>query len=309
VCAIAASHFQRVKANGGGGGQKHRLSSPNTIVFWAIVRVFFQVSQLAAAVELASMSEDVPRRRNGLYPPYAPAQIVAGIAMLASIVQFAAVVAPLLQPHAIAPVTLLFCWTVGMVLHAALTTMLVDPIDLRLCRHLQQHERQGAAAHINGGSHSAPPLTTSTTALYYRNPMYRPPLDSTGKRPTLLDRLYHRANAYRQSLPLPMANEVTNTVNNQSSSQPPSPTHSTKHCWICDVTVATQSMHCKFCNKCVANFDHHCMCTYVGTCVPVRARDTRALLGTNPLTLSFIVYCVAYACVSGGGGCNVAPPF
>jgi hypothetical protein len=208
------------------------------------------------------MSEHVPRRRNGLYPPYAPAQIVAGIAMMASIVQFAAVVAPLLQPRAIAPVTLLFAWTVGMVWHAALTTMLVDPIDLRLCRHLQQHEQQSAVVtHMNGdapsGSHSVP-HTTSSNTLYYRNPMYRPPLDSTGKRPTLLDRLYHRANAYRQSLPLPMANENTPSIDQS----PTPPTHSTKHCWICDVTVATHSMHCKFCNKCVANFDHHCMCTY-----------------------------------------------
>jgi DHHC palmitoyltransferase len=217
-----------------------------------------------------SRAQCFPRRRNGLYPPYAPAQIVAGIAMMASIVQFAAVVAPLLQPYAIAPVTLLFGWTVGMVWHFALSTMLLDPIDLRLCRHLQQqHERQQrqSVLHMNG-SHSTmpqPPSTTSSsTTLYYRNPMYRPPLDSTtNKRPTLLDRLYHRANAYRQSLPLPMANEAAaNTPSNNGSCTDQSPpTHSTKHCWICDVTVATHSMHCKFCNKCVANFDHHCMCT------------------------------------------------
>ena len=43
------------------------------------------------------------------------------------------------------------------------------------------------------------------------------------------------------------------------------PNESTKHCWICDVTVAEQSMHCKFCNKCVHHFDHHCMCKLYST--------------------------------------------
>jgi hypothetical protein len=52
---------------------------------------------------------------------------------------------------------------------------------------------------------------------------------------------------------------TTNTANAEKACAI-DPNESTKHCWICDVTVAENSMHCKFCNKCVHHFDHHCMC-------------------------------------------------
>ena len=48
--------------------------------------------------------------------------------------------------------------------------------------------------------------------------------------------------------------------NHHHQNQEVDPSEATKHCWICDTSVAETSMHCKFCNKCVDHFDHHCMC-------------------------------------------------
>lgn len=183
--------------------------------------------------------------------------------MVASILQFSAIVAPLLRPtSAIAPVLLLFYATVAVVLQAASATILTDPIDPHLCRHLQQQQQSN---HGDGASSSSvTPVTTSTTV--WRNPLHQPPIitpplssnTNTNKRKRigLVDRLYYRANVYRQSLPPP----VYSTAEDNTQQRQQAPTM--KHCWICDVTVSAQSMHCKFCNKCVANFDHHCMCKY-----------------------------------------------
>ena len=70
--------------------------------------------------------------------------------------------------------------------------------------------------------------------------------------------------------------------NGRAQRKPPieiDPTEPTKHCWICDVTVAEKSMHCKFCNKCVHHFDHHCMCKF---CIaPSRRRIPTSLLSVS----------------------------
>ena len=41
--------------------------------------------------------------------------------------------------------------------------------------------------------------------------------------------------------------------------------HDTKYCWVCETSVAKDSMHCKYCNKCIEKFDHHCQ--WLNTCV------------------------------------------
>lgn len=201
-----------------------------------------------------SSGNGTPRRRNGLTRPFSTAQLSAGAAFVLSAVQYAVVCAPLLPKGAIAPITLLFVAAVGWVWHASLETMLIDTVDVHLCRHYHHSpvphnddeddpNREGTAGNV-------------TTNLILRNPLHRPPLPPGTP---LLDRLYLRTNAARQALPVPPDNNNDHGDTNDTNAD------AMKQCWICDVPVAEHSMHCKFCNKCVDHFDHHCICTFFGT--------------------------------------------
>lgn len=226
--------------------------------------------------------DGTPRhRRNGLSRPFSRAQIAAWIALAVSVLQYALFVAPILPVSAILPVTLVFVLAVAAVVYAGAQTVLIDPVDVHLCRHWrtttaiataaaaalsnnnsnsnddheedhnnnnnnnEHHQNQHSRNNNNHNSGAVAVVEISYNAL--RNPMHRPPAlyknATATTKTTLFDALYLRANAMRQAQPLPA-------------------TEAMKHCWICDVTVADHSMHCKFCNKCVYHYDHHCMCTY-----------------------------------------------
>lgn len=196
-----------------------------------------------------------PHRRNGLSRPYSSTQVVGLVALLASVVEYALFVAPILHPCAIAPVTLVLAWVVGLAVQAAAQTILADPVDLHLCRHWRDMDHNH---HNNHQSHddqeqqqpqqqqppSQQPNNYPTTALSYNalhNPLHRP---KATRGMTWSDYLYWRVNGPRQDQPLPRDEDM-------------------KQCWICDTQVADHSMHCKFCNKCVYHFDHHCMCEFI----------------------------------------------
>jgi hypothetical protein len=179
------------------------------------------------------MSDVFPKpRKNGLTHPHSPAQVAGWVALGASALEFALCVAPILAPCAIAPVALVFALAVTLVAHAGAQTVLIDPVDVHLCRHWRDHDDNNNNNH-NSSDPQPPPRSN---ALH--NPLHRPP--STA-RMSWKDATYWHVNGLRQDLPVPQDETM-------------------KQCWICDTQVADHSMHCKFCNKCVYHFDHHCMC-------------------------------------------------
>lgn len=82
----------------------------------------------------------IPQRLNGLTPPYSAPQIAAWVAMALTILEYCIVVAPVLHPAAIAPITIVFLGIVGAVLNFAAKAILTDPMDVHVIQELREKQ-------------------------------------------------------------------------------------------------------------------------------------------------------------------------
>jgi hypothetical protein len=78
----------------------------------------------------------IPIRRNGFSRPFSKAQVSAWIALVACYVEFILIVSPILPIAASVPVTIFFSALVAGAVFYGFKTILVDPIDVHLSRHL-----------------------------------------------------------------------------------------------------------------------------------------------------------------------------
>lgn len=85
---------------------------------------------------------DIPRRRNGLSPPYNAAQISSWIFLLATVAHFAIFIAPILPFEVVLPVSICFYLVVFSVVYFGFRAITIDSMDVHLKKTLLE-ERNG----------------------------------------------------------------------------------------------------------------------------------------------------------------------
>jgi len=96
-----------------------------------------------------------PRRHNGLSRPYSNSQIIAFSCLIFSCLEWLLVIAPILPKCAASPVTLVWFGAVALVCHFGVQTLLVDPIDVHLCRHWKEHQQDAVSLMQQQQPHNA----------------------------------------------------------------------------------------------------------------------------------------------------------
>eukprot|EP00522_Entomoneis_paludosa_P013156 CAMPEP_0172451864 /NCGR_PEP_ID=MMETSP1065-20121228/9712_1 /TAXON_ID=265537 /ORGANISM="Amphiprora paludosa, Strain CCMP125" /LENGTH=460 /DNA_ID=CAMNT_0013203835 /DNA_START=106 /DNA_END=1488 /DNA_ORIENTATION=- len=85
---------------------------------------------------------EVPRRRNGLTPPYSAPQIVSWLFLAATIIHFVLFITPILPFEAAIAVTIFFFLVVACVFHYGMRAIAVDSMDIYLKKTLAE-DRDG----------------------------------------------------------------------------------------------------------------------------------------------------------------------
>lgn len=99
------------------------------------------------------MAAQASRRRNGLSPPYTPAQISVWILFIATAVQFLVFIAPVLPLVVAVPLTIYFFAVFGTVFYYAAKTLVTDPIDIHLVQSLRgDSDSEGRISYFRTGS-------------------------------------------------------------------------------------------------------------------------------------------------------------
>jgi palmitoyltransferase len=86
------------------------------------------------------MSDSIrPTRKNGLSPPYTPAQLSTWVFLPTLVVEYLLVVSPLLPLAVSIPCSVVFCSMAGFSVGYAYKAMKTDPSDPRLVHHREQN--------------------------------------------------------------------------------------------------------------------------------------------------------------------------
>jgi hypothetical protein len=126
------------------------------------------------------MSTFVPRRRNGLTPPYSRAQMSAWVALVATAIQFPLFCSPVMPLAASVPMTLVFFSFVTGTIYYGTLALGVDPMDPHLAQHLKEEEQNtngAGAADADTQEASNKDSTKGLGAVHaYCNPVRQGPL-------------------------------------------------------------------------------------------------------------------------------------
>lgn len=98
------------------------------------------------------MSDSIrPTRKNGLSPPYTPAQVSTWVFLPTLVVEYLLVVSPLLPLAVSIPCSIVFCSLVGFSVGYAYKAMKTDPSDPRLVHYREQNNNNNQCENVESG--------------------------------------------------------------------------------------------------------------------------------------------------------------
>lgn len=90
---------------------------------------------------------DIPRRRNGLSPPYSAPQVASWLFLAATAIEFGLLLTPIMPLEITIPLSAFFYLTIAVVLYYGMRVLTIDSMDVHLRKTLVDQRAEGVIKH------------------------------------------------------------------------------------------------------------------------------------------------------------------